>query len=171
MSKFERILSKLHAVFSSKRNVMQYYITCIAAFHAFDLMTFTDVICFCIRVPPVLSVSFRSASAALSVSQGEVLGITRFGIAKMKQSVLMLASFEKTVDYLFNAAVHGLKVWVGRFYTISLAETTLSHSHAYILPLLHSQMRPFFKNSVSIFYLVLLSVFAFLLFFSSLLSH
>jgi DNA-directed RNA polymerase III subunit RPC1 len=41
--------------------------------------------------------------------QGEVLGITRFGIAKMKQSVLMLASFEKTVDYLFNAAVHGLK--------------------------------------------------------------
>ena len=43
-------------------------------------------------------------------AQGEVLGITRFGIAKMKQSVLMLASFEKTVDYLFNAAVHGLKV-------------------------------------------------------------
>ena len=61
-----------------------------------------------------LSVSFRFA--ALSVSQGEVLGITRFGIAKMKQSVLMLASFEKTVDYLFNAAVHGLKVWVGRFF-------------------------------------------------------
>lgn len=27
--------------------------------------------------------------------RGEVLGITRFGIAKMKDSVLMLASFEK----------------------------------------------------------------------------
>ena len=42
-------------------------------------------------------------------SQGEVLGITRFGIAKMKDSVLMLASFEKTTDHLFDAAVHGRK--------------------------------------------------------------
>lgn len=39
--------------------------------------------------------------------QGEVLGITRFGIAKMKESVLMLASFEKTTDHLFDAALHG----------------------------------------------------------------
>ena len=38
-------------------------------------------------------------------SRGEVLGITRFGIAKMKDSVLMLASFEKTTDHLFEAAV------------------------------------------------------------------
>eukprot|EP01138_Halocafeteria_seosinensis_P010093 gb/GECG01010307.1/.p1 GENE.gb/GECG01010307.1/~~gb/GECG01010307.1/.p1 ORF type:complete len:1523 (+),score=185.46 gb/GECG01010307.1/:1-4569(+) len=38
--------------------------------------------------------------------RGEVLGITRFGIAKMKDSVLMLASFEKTPDHLFDAAVH-----------------------------------------------------------------
>lgn len=38
--------------------------------------------------------------------KGEVLGITRFGIAKMKDSVLMLASFEKTSDHLFDAAVH-----------------------------------------------------------------
>nr|CCA19646.1 DNAdirected RNA polymerase III largest subunit puta [Albugo laibachii Nc14]CCA23078.1 RNA polymerase III putative [Albugo laibachii Nc14] len=38
--------------------------------------------------------------------KGEVLGITRFGIAKMKESVLMLASFEKTTDHLFDAAVH-----------------------------------------------------------------
>jgi DNA-directed RNA polymerase III subunit RPC1 len=37
------------------------------------------------------------------------LGITRFGISKMKQSVLMLASFEKTVDHLFNAAVHNIR--------------------------------------------------------------
>lgn len=36
--------------------------------------------------------------------QGEVLGITRFGVAKMKDSVLMLASFEKTTDHLFNAS-------------------------------------------------------------------
>eukprot|EP00981_Chlorochromonas_danica_P010917 scaffold3535_cov162-Ochromonas_danica.AAC.3 len=38
--------------------------------------------------------------------KGEVLGITRFGVAKMKESVLMLASFEKTTDHLFDAAVH-----------------------------------------------------------------
>jgi DNA-directed RNA polymerase III subunit RPC1 len=39
-------------------------------------------------------------------SKGEILGITRFGIGKMKDSVLMLASFEKTTDHLFDAAVH-----------------------------------------------------------------
>jgi DNA-directed RNA polymerase III subunit RPC1 len=38
--------------------------------------------------------------------KGEVLGITRFGMAKMKESVFMLASFEKTPDHLFDAAVH-----------------------------------------------------------------
>lgn len=37
----------------------------------------------------------------------QVLGITRFGLSKMKESVLMLASFEKTVDHLFDAAIHG----------------------------------------------------------------
>ena len=41
--------------------------------------------------------------------QGEILGITRFGISKMKESVLMLASFEKTTDHLFDAAVHARK--------------------------------------------------------------
>ncbi len=39
--------------------------------------------------------------------KGEVLGITRFGVAKMKDSVLMLASFEKTTDHLFDAAIYG----------------------------------------------------------------
>jgi DNA-directed RNA polymerase III subunit RPC1 len=39
--------------------------------------------------------------------KGEVLGITRFGMAKMKESVLMLASFEKTTDHLFEAALRG----------------------------------------------------------------
>jgi hypothetical protein len=39
--------------------------------------------------------------------KGEVLGITRGGLAKMKDSVLMLASFEKTTDHLFEAAFYG----------------------------------------------------------------
>ncbi|AFN83253.1 DNA-directed RNA polymerase subunit alpha [Encephalitozoon romaleae SJ-2008] len=37
--------------------------------------------------------------------RGEVFGITRFGISKMSRSTLMLASFEQTSDYLFEAAV------------------------------------------------------------------
>jgi DNA-directed RNA polymerase III subunit RPC1 len=41
------------------------------------------------------------------LEQGEVLGITRYGIAKMKSSVLMLASFEKTSEHLFNASYSG----------------------------------------------------------------
>ena len=36
--------------------------------------------------------------------KGEVLGITRFGLSKMRDSVLHLASFEKTPDHLFEAA-------------------------------------------------------------------
>ncbi|KAF8306249.1 beta and beta-prime subunits of DNA dependent RNA-polymerase [Clavulina sp. PMI_390] len=39
--------------------------------------------------------------------QGQVLGITRFGVAKMKDSVLTLASFEKTTDHLFDASAAG----------------------------------------------------------------
>ena len=39
--------------------------------------------------------------------KGEVLGITRFGLAKMRDSVLQLASFEKTPDHLFEAAIGG----------------------------------------------------------------
>ena len=35
------------------------------------------------------------------------MGITRFGVAKMKDSVLMLASFEKTTDHLFDASAVG----------------------------------------------------------------
>ena len=41
--------------------------------------------------------------------KGNVLGITRFGVSKMRESVLMLASFERTTDHLFDAAVHGRK--------------------------------------------------------------
>jgi DNA-directed RNA polymerase III subunit RPC1 len=47
--------------------------------------------------------------ADLMTNKGEVLGITRFGISKMKDSVLMLASFEKTTDHLFDAALLGKK--------------------------------------------------------------
>ncbi|KAJ2785959.1 DNA-directed RNA polymerase III subunit C1 (rpo31) [Coemansia javaensis] len=39
--------------------------------------------------------------------KGEILGITRYGIAKMNDSVMMLASFEKTTDHLFDAAAFG----------------------------------------------------------------
>ncbi|KAH8051414.1 DNA-directed 5'-3' RNA polymerase [Aureococcus anophagefferens] len=39
--------------------------------------------------------------------KGVVLGITRFGVSKMRESVLMLASFERTTDHLFDAAAHG----------------------------------------------------------------
>ena len=39
--------------------------------------------------------------------KGEVLGITRFGLAKMRDSVLQLASFEKTADHVFDAGVGG----------------------------------------------------------------
>merc|ERR1712098_794072 len=46
---------------------------------------------------------------ALMTCRGEVLGITRHGLAKMKESVLMLASFEKTSDHLFDAAYYGQK--------------------------------------------------------------
>ncbi|KAM0675865.1 DNA-directed RNA polymerase III subunit C1 (rpo31) [Gurleya vavrai] len=42
-------------------------------------------------------------------AKGVVLGITRFGISKMKMSTLMLASFEQTSDHLFDAALKGKK--------------------------------------------------------------
>lgn len=38
-----------------------------------------------------------------------MLGITRFGIAKMRDSVLSVASFEKTADHLFEAALYSKK--------------------------------------------------------------
>ena len=41
------------------------------------------------------------------IKLGVILGITRFGISKMKDSTLMLASFERTTDILFDAAVSG----------------------------------------------------------------
>lgn len=40
------------------------------------------------------------------LDRGEVLGISRFGIQKMRASVLSIASFEETNEHLFEAAVH-----------------------------------------------------------------
>lgn len=45
----------------------------------------------------------------IMTNKGEVLGITRFGIAKMKDSVIALSSFEKTTDHLFQAAFNAKK--------------------------------------------------------------
>jgi DNA-directed RNA polymerase III subunit RPC1 len=39
--------------------------------------------------------------------KGAVFGITRFGLQKTRDSVLQLASFEKTPDHLFEAAAKG----------------------------------------------------------------
>lgn len=35
--------------------------------------------------------------------------MTRIGLSKMKESVLALASFERTIDHLYEAAYHGQK--------------------------------------------------------------
>jgi len=55
-----------------------------------------------------MSIDFRHMMLLGDVMtyKGEVMGITRHGIAKMKDSVLVLASFEKTPDHLFDAGVH-----------------------------------------------------------------
>ncbi|BAT90660.1 hypothetical protein VIGAN_06193600 [Vigna angularis var. angularis] len=45
--------------------------------------------------------------ADVMTSTGNILGINRFGISKMGKSVLMLASFERTADILFQASVRG----------------------------------------------------------------
>ncbi|VDL71307.1 unnamed protein product [Nippostrongylus brasiliensis] len=47
--------------------------------------------------------------ADLMTHRGEVIGITRNGLAKLKDSVLLLASFEKTVDHLYEAAFSSQK--------------------------------------------------------------
>ncbi|EHY58706.1 DNA-directed RNA polymerase III subunit C1 (rpo31) [Exophiala dermatitidis] len=56
-----------------------------------------------------LSIDPRHMSLLADVMtyKGEVLGITRFGLAKMRDSVLQLASFEKTADHVFDAGIAG----------------------------------------------------------------
>ena len=47
--------------------------------------------------------------ADIMTYRGTILGITRFGISKMKDSTLTLASFEKTTDILYDAALASKK--------------------------------------------------------------
>lgn len=73
------------------------------------LMLLGDVMCYKVRSYFIYQVSKKierkeNWHLVFLFFQGEVLGITRFGVAKMKDSVLMLASFEKTTDHLFNAS-------------------------------------------------------------------
>jgi DNA-directed RNA polymerase III subunit RPC1 len=44
--------------------------------------------------------------ADIMTFKGQILGITRFGVTKMKTSTLMLASFEMTTDILYESAMH-----------------------------------------------------------------
>ena len=44
--------------------------------------------------------------ADIMTFKGVILGITRFGVTKMKTSTLMLASFEMTTDILYESATH-----------------------------------------------------------------
>ena len=39
--------------------------------------------------------------------KGRIIGFTRNDVDKMKDSTMMLASFEKTTDFLFDAATQG----------------------------------------------------------------
>lgn len=69
--------------------------------------------CLCLHTQDGLFVTVAELCAGLNNAclcvsdQGQVLGITRVGITKMKDSVLHAASFEKTTDHLFDAALHG----------------------------------------------------------------
>jgi DNA-directed RNA polymerase III subunit RPC1 len=54
--------------------------------------------------------------ADLMSCRGEVLGITRHGLAKMKESVLMLASFEKTGDHLVRFLLQFLTLLKSAFF-------------------------------------------------------
>ncbi|EFO93786.1 hypothetical protein CRE_12654 [Caenorhabditis remanei] len=70
--------------------------------------------------------------------RGEVLGITRNGLVKMKDSVLLLASFEKTMDHLFEAAffsqrdvIHGVSecIIMGTPMTVGTGTFKLMQKH------------------------------------------
>ena len=63
-------------------------------------------------------------------SVGMVLGITRFGVAKMKDSPLMLASFEKTTDHLFDAAVFSRKDDIVGVSECIITVSVISHTRA-----------------------------------------
>ncbi|XP_055335459.1 DNA-directed RNA polymerase III subunit RPC1-like [Paramacrobiotus metropolitanus] len=57
-----------------------------------------------------MSIDWRHYSllADTMTARGNLYGFTRYGMAKMKDSALMLASFEQTVDHLYDAAYYGV---------------------------------------------------------------
>lgn len=52
---------------------------------------------------------YISILADIMTYKGEILGINRYGIAKLKYNALVLASFEKTLENLFFAAIKNSK--------------------------------------------------------------
>ena len=52
--------------------------------------------------------------------KGEVLGITRFGVSKMRESVLMLASFEKVCSKTFISIISSNFIQMAPLYASSL---------------------------------------------------
>lgn len=104
-----------------------------------------------------------------------MLGITRFGLAKMKESVLMLASFEKTADHLFDAAYFGQKDSVcGRYCKFSCSLWSLPSickplQSIGFLPLLCFLFNLHVKNFMSEAdpYFLILEVWCMFLYFSS----
>ena len=58
-----------------------------------------------------LAVDSRHISllSELMAQSGQIAGITRFGLQKTKHSVLMLSSFEKTTEVLYDSALFNSK--------------------------------------------------------------
>ncbi|KAI8424734.1 hypothetical protein MSG28_006687 [Choristoneura fumiferana] len=92
-------------------------------------------------------------------ARGEVLGITRYGLARMKDSVLNLASFEKTAEHLFDAAYYGQQdcisgvsesIIVGAPCALGTGVLQLLHAHAHAPPAPHNLLfdDPTYHNSI-----------------------
>ena len=79
--------------------------------------------------------------------KGDVYGITRFGLQKTRDSVLQLASFEKTPDHLFEAAARGKTVCICFFPSFFPSSFLL-----FLLPLFFSFLLPFFFLPSSLFF-------------------
>lgn len=98
--------------------------------------------------------------AGQMTARGEVLGITRYGLARMKESVLNLASFEKTADHLFDAAYYGQRdciegvsesIILGVPAAIGTGVLQLMHSHTRSEPLTKKELifdRPEYHTSI-----------------------
>lgn len=58
-----------------------------------------------------INVDYRHISLLADVmsNNGRLIGLNRYGIIKMKNSPLMLASFEKTYEILFDAGFFGTR--------------------------------------------------------------